>query len=98
MEIKEVAKKYPERKKRDRRWFTFEEALIATGNNEYIKEAIHQSSISPQRQLTPRPSIDTTISPPTPPEIESPSIHSSKKSKDAFQALQELMQNASISP
>lgn len=48
MEITEIAKKYPERKKRDRRWFRYEEALEATKNNNYIQEAIKLSSISPQ--------------------------------------------------
>ncbi|KAI8064851.1 NUDIX hydrolase domain-like protein, partial [Gilbertella persicaria] len=47
MEIDEIAKKYPERKKRDRRWFTYDEALIATQNNRYIQEAIRLSSINP---------------------------------------------------
>ncbi|KAI8996797.1 NUDIX hydrolase domain-like protein [Pilobolus umbonatus] len=47
MEISEIVKKYPERKKRDRRWFTYEEALVATQNNNYIQEAIKLSSISP---------------------------------------------------
>lgn len=46
MEIDEIVKKYPERMKRDRRWFTYEEALIATANNQYIQEAIRLSSIS----------------------------------------------------
>ncbi|CEP16497.1 hypothetical protein [Parasitella parasitica] len=46
MKIDEIAKKYPERKRRDRRWFTFEEALLATANNPYIQEAIRLSSIS----------------------------------------------------
>lgn len=59
MEIDEIVKKYPERKRRDRRWFTFEEALIATGNNHYIKEAIRLSSISPlSRQTLPRSDFD----------------------------------------
>lgn len=103
MEIEEVVKKYPERMKRDRRWFTFEEALVATGNNQYIKEAIQQSSINP---ATPRAS--TTDSPKidisqfkksgTQPhnDISGPSSHDSRKAKDAFQALQELMEKTSL--
>ncbi|KAL9560530.1 hypothetical protein PS6_000132 [Mucor atramentarius] len=59
MEIDEIVKKYPERMRRDRRWFTFEEALIATANNPYIQEAIRLSSISPlPRQTIPRPAFD----------------------------------------
>ncbi|KAI9478276.1 MAG: NUDIX hydrolase domain-like protein [Benjaminiella poitrasii] len=132
MEIDEICKKYPERRKRDRRWFTYEEALLATQNNDFIQEAIRLSSINPQRLLTPRSSFDgknmsllspvttpimkdaavaaarastATISPgnspPTTPTqhvmIESPSTFQSRKSMDAFQALRELMENASIS-
>lgn len=52
MEIDEVAKKYPERNKRDRRWFTYEEALVATQNNQYIQEAIRLSTISPTTTVT----------------------------------------------
>ncbi|KAI7906072.1 NUDIX hydrolase domain-like protein [Cokeromyces recurvatus] len=127
MEIDEICKKYPERRKRDRRWFTFDEALLATQNNYYIQEAIRLSSISPEQQklTTPRSSFDgkhmkwssPILSPiinsylpinTTPPSsvpttpvnqsiIESPSTQNSRKSMDAFQALKELMENASIS-
>ncbi|CAO3645100.1 unnamed protein product [Mucor fragilis] len=62
MEIDEIVKKYPERTRRDRRWFTFEEALIATANNPYIQEAIRLSSISPlPRKATPRSSVDEKL-------------------------------------
>lgn len=50
MEIDEIKKKFPERKKRDRRWFTYEEALTATQNNSYIQDALRLSSISPLRR------------------------------------------------
>lgn len=47
MEIYEIVKKFPERKKRDRRWFTYEEAMLATQNNPYIQEAIRVSILNP---------------------------------------------------
>ncbi|KAI8990980.1 NUDIX hydrolase domain-like protein [Mycotypha africana] len=129
MHIDEICKKFPERKKRDRRWFTYDEALLATANNDFIQEAIRNSSISPERpqggQLTPRSSFDgklmsqsipfnnmtptiktdtLVVSPPLTPsptkekqqDIQSPSIYDSRKSMDAFQALQELMKNARL--
>ncbi|KAL7308227.1 hypothetical protein PS15m_012108 [Mucor circinelloides] len=49
MRIDEVAKKFPEKKKRERRWFTFQEALVATQDHRYIQEAIMQSSLNPAR-------------------------------------------------
>ncbi|KAI8988741.1 NUDIX hydrolase domain-like protein [Pilobolus umbonatus] len=59
MEIEEVAKKFPERKKRERRWFTFEEALIATQHHPYIQQAISQCSLNPGRSPpSPRTSLD----------------------------------------
>ncbi|CAO3617140.1 unnamed protein product [Mucor hiemalis] len=69
MVIDEVAKKFPEKKKRERRWFTFEEALIATQDHRYIQEAILQSSLNPSRALpSPRESIEdvSTKKPPVP--------------------------------
>lgn len=111
MEIDEVVKKYPERMKRDRRWFTYDEALIATGNNEYIKEAIQQSSISPAYQLSPRSSLDSFNN--SSPKIDSTQFQSGRKNKipateisnnnstgertkDAFQALQDLMERTTL--
>lgn len=117
MEIDEVAKKYPERNKRDRRWFTYDEALIATQNNSYIQEAIRLSTLNPSIKVTDdnssAPSTSSTApiikssstvdntssnSPPSKEASEmSPSSIEGRKSKDSFQALQELMENASIS-
>ncbi|KAG0746913.1 hypothetical protein G6F57_007261 [Rhizopus arrhizus] len=47
MHIEEVVKKFPERKKRERRWFTLQEALIATKTHRYLQEALLQSSLNP---------------------------------------------------
>ncbi|CDS10473.1 hypothetical protein LRAMOSA03149 [Lichtheimia ramosa] len=46
LEISEVVKKFPEKKKRERRWFTFDEALIAT-KAAYLHDAIRLSSLNP---------------------------------------------------
>lgn len=81
MEIEEIKKKYPERKKRDRRWFTYEEALIATQNNAYIQEAIRLSSISP----TYKPSIEQQKSPKKTPLL-SPTLTPSTSSSTATSA------------
>ncbi|KAG2201649.1 hypothetical protein INT47_003875 [Mucor saturninus] len=97
MEIDEIAKKYPERQKRDRRWFTYDEALLATQNNEYIQEAIRVSSLNPLS--TPRSSIDAQVSPTTPTATEDlmQSETPKKKSMDGFETLKELMENTTIS-
>lgn len=80
MEIEEIKKKYPERKKRDRRWFTYEEALIATQNNAYIQEAIRLSSISP----TYRPFIEQNSPKKTP--LLSPTLTPSTSTSTATSA------------
>ncbi|KAG0170179.1 hypothetical protein DFQ28_002244 [Apophysomyces sp. BC1034] len=49
LEIQEVVKKFPEKKKRERRWFTYDEALLAT-RAPYIHEAIRMSSLGPHAQ------------------------------------------------
>lgn len=96
MEIDEIAKKYPERQKRDRRWFTYDEALFATQNNEYIQEAIRVSSLNPLS--TPRSSIDAQVSPTTPTATEDlMQSETPKKSMDGFETLRQLMENATIS-
>jgi hypothetical protein len=104
MEIDEVAKKYPERNKRDRRWFTYDEALIATQNNNYIQEAIRLSTLNPSTKgidVPSTPSSAPIIKPMDSPSKEAnvtpPSNTESIKPKDSFQELQELMENASIS-
>ncbi|KAI9481457.1 MAG: NUDIX hydrolase domain-like protein [Benjaminiella poitrasii] len=59
MNIEEIAKKFPEKKKRERRWFTFEESLIATQDHPYIQQAILKSSLNPSnRPPSPRASFD----------------------------------------
>ncbi|CAO3693545.1 unnamed protein product [Rhizopus stolonifer] len=45
LEVEKVKKKYPERNKRERQWFTVEEAMKATEDNEYIQNAIIACSI-----------------------------------------------------
>lgn len=61
MQIEEVAKKFPEKKKRERRWFTFEESLVATQSHRYIQEALLQSSLNPANAFpSPRMSIEDT--------------------------------------
>ncbi|KAF7729015.1 hypothetical protein EC973_005046 [Apophysomyces ossiformis] len=49
LEIQEVVKKFPEKKKRERRWFTYDEALLAA-RAPYIHEAIRMSSLAPEAQ------------------------------------------------
>ncbi|CAO3638350.1 unnamed protein product [Cunninghamella blakesleeana] len=46
MEIQEVCKKFPEKKKRERRWFTYEEALQVV-QQQYIKDALQLSRLNP---------------------------------------------------
>ncbi|CAO3608168.1 unnamed protein product [Mucor fragilis] len=46
MEIKEVTKKFPEQKKRERRWFTYDEAVLVVKAH-YIHDALSMSSLSP---------------------------------------------------
>ncbi|RCH87409.1 hypothetical protein CU098_003301 [Rhizopus stolonifer] len=70
MEIEEIAKKFPEKKKRDRRWFTFEESIIATQDHRYIQEAILKSSLNPANfplsdPPSPRNSIEKSTKPTT---------------------------------
>jgi hypothetical protein len=101
-EISEIVKKYPERKKRDRRWFTYEEALLATQNNDYIQEAIRMSSISPHQKQTEGkrlPMISPLVTPestsPTQSSLKAPAaIREGRKPTEAFNALRELMENS----
>lgn len=46
MYITEILKKWPEKKKRERRWFTLEEALLVTASKPYMQEALRQSSLA----------------------------------------------------
>ncbi|KAG1495332.1 hypothetical protein G6F46_003503 [Rhizopus delemar] len=59
LEIEKVKKKYPERNKRERRWFTFDEALEATKDNLYIQNAITASSVNPLNASTRSPYLST---------------------------------------
>lgn len=70
MEIDEIKKKFPERQKRDRRWFTYDEALQATQNNVYIQEAIRLSSISPVQQV-----LEEKMSLPSPTSSTAPIVN-----------------------
>ncbi|KAI8348470.1 NUDIX hydrolase domain-like protein [Choanephora cucurbitarum] len=68
MEIEEIAKKFPEKKKRERRWFTLEESLQVTKDHPYIQEALMKSSLNPihspvqNRPLSPQEPMDTISS------------------------------------
>lgn len=101
MEIYEIAKKFPERKKRDRRWFTYEEAMLATQNNPYIQEAIRVSILSPAHQpkkpLQEEEEQEAESDLSLPPTPTTAATATTEKSNDAFQTLQELMENTSIS-
>ncbi|KAI8098617.1 NUDIX hydrolase domain-like protein [Halteromyces radiatus] len=61
LEIDEVCKKFPEKKKRERRWYTFEEALLVV-KGQYMKDAITLSSLNPSNSV---PHVTTLISQPT---------------------------------
>ncbi|KAG0749557.1 hypothetical protein G6F57_003375 [Rhizopus arrhizus] len=64
MHIDEVVKKFPERKKRERRWFTLEEALIVTKKHRYIQEALLCSSLNLNTTTIPNPIVqETPLSP-----------------------------------
>ncbi|CEG68191.1 hypothetical protein RMATCC62417_04502 [Rhizopus microsporus] len=78
MHIDEVVKKFPERKKRERRWFTLEEALIATRKHPYIQEALLKSSLNSSSTLP------TTVqnSPPSPCESINDSSADEKQTKE----------------
>ncbi|ORY97183.1 NUDIX hydrolase domain-like protein [Syncephalastrum racemosum] len=53
LEIQEILKKWPEKKKRERRWFTFEEALLAMAlHKPFMQEALRQSSLAPTYHAT----------------------------------------------
>ncbi|KAI7866057.1 NUDIX hydrolase domain-like protein [Spinellus fusiger] len=73
MSIQEVAKKFPEKKKRERRWFSYEEALMATRAHPFMQEAIQRSSLAPQDGLavsTPPQAPQAAVTPPVVPENE----------------------------
>ncbi|CAO3615712.1 unnamed protein product [Cunninghamella echinulata] len=46
LEIQEVCKKFPEKKKRERRWFTYDEAMQVV-KSQYIKDALKLSCLNP---------------------------------------------------
>jgi hypothetical protein len=58
MDIASVEKKFPEKKKRERRWFTFEEALVVSQDLPYLHQALCASSLANQLPPSPRNSID----------------------------------------
>lgn len=59
MDIASVEKKFPEKKKRERRWFTFQEALIVSQDTPYLYQAILKSCLNPANlPPSPRNSID----------------------------------------
>ncbi|CAO3577712.1 unnamed protein product [Absidia cylindrospora] len=70
MEIDEVYKKFPEKKKRERRWYTYDEALIVV-KGQYMKDAMMLSSLNPANQAKSVPHVQqqvhvtTLISPPS---------------------------------
>ncbi|KAI9030792.1 NUDIX hydrolase domain-like protein [Phycomyces nitens] len=78
LEIQEVVKKFPERKKRERRWFTYEEALLAV-QSPFIREAIRMSSLNPANypESSPRVSDDSqpTLLGSPPPTIKMEPVH-----------------------
>ncbi|KAG2208141.1 hypothetical protein INT47_010503 [Mucor saturninus] len=82
MQIDEVAKKFPEKKKRERRWFSFEESLIATQDHRYIQQAIIQSSLNPARRSPPSPrySIEDTAKTQSPEKTQQTSLPSPPQS------------------
>ncbi|KAI8372239.1 NUDIX hydrolase domain-like protein [Choanephora cucurbitarum] len=109
LQIDEIVKKYPERKKRDRRWFTYEEALIATKNNRYIQDAIRLSSIRPHYQNS---QINYTIKEQQQAKNETEQVDIAENSaedstqedddtgerpREAFRALQNLMKGTPVS-
>lgn len=59
MEVESVAHVFPEIKKRERRWFSFDEALDATRGHPYIQEAIKLSSLNPTNTAPFVPAIKT---------------------------------------
>ncbi|SAL95229.1 hypothetical protein [Absidia glauca] len=76
MEIQEVCKKFPEKKKRERRWYTYDEALIVV-KGQYLKDALMLSSLNPANRLPshPFPPVTTLVDPPSvtlPPAVASP--------------------------
>ncbi|KAI8335798.1 NUDIX hydrolase domain-like protein [Chlamydoabsidia padenii] len=88
LEIDEVCKKFPEKKKRERRWYTYDEALMVV-KGQYMRDAIMLSSlnpasgsgtfvpttlISPSSAIGPPPPI--TTSPPPPSEMKQSSSFS----------------------
>ncbi|KAI8336104.1 NUDIX hydrolase domain-like protein [Chlamydoabsidia padenii] len=66
MEIQEICKKFPEKKKRERRWYTYEEALVVM-KGQYLKDALMLSSLNPANRSNPHvfPPVTTLISPPS---------------------------------
>ncbi|KAG1444392.1 hypothetical protein G6F56_010317 [Rhizopus delemar] len=76
MHIDEVVKKYPERKKRNRRWFTLDEAMIVTRKHPYIQQALLQSSL--KNHMSQAQKMDP---------IETKSIIDQTSLSDSFQTL-----------
>ncbi|GAB5591516.1 hypothetical protein Unana1_06416 [Umbelopsis nana] len=46
MHINEIMKKWPEKKKRERRWFTLDEALMVTASKPYMQESLRLCSLA----------------------------------------------------
>ncbi|ORX58025.1 hypothetical protein DM01DRAFT_1333703 [Hesseltinella vesiculosa] len=72
LQIQEVCKKWPEKKKRERRWFTFDEALQVV-KSPYMKDAILLSCLNPLNQPVPnsnqlvlnQPFVESLVTKPT---------------------------------
>ncbi|KAI8350166.1 NUDIX hydrolase domain-like protein [Blakeslea trispora] len=94
LQIDEIVKKYPECKKRDRRWFTYDEALIATESNRYIQDAIRLSSIRPHYQTIRKDKDQAQIGHA---EDSTHENNTDDRPRDAFEALQSLMKASPIS-
>lgn len=83
MNIDRVEKKFPEKKKRERRWFSFEEALVVTSTHPHIQQAIFCSSLNP-RNLTPLPPS------PTPSEDIKPTATKQEKRKSIMKSFKKI--------
>ncbi|KAI8368172.1 NUDIX hydrolase domain-like protein [Radiomyces spectabilis] len=51
--VDEIMKKWPEKKKRERRWFTFDEAITVLAPKPFMQDAVRKSSIAPKLAASP---------------------------------------------
>ncbi|SAM00223.1 hypothetical protein [Absidia glauca] len=94
MQIDEVCKKFPEKKKRERRWYTYDEALVVV-KGQYMRDAIMLSSLNPANQSGAPPFVPTTLIAPS--SVIRPDAPFPSSSSTATAPPSEIKQSSSFS-